>query len=248
MHVICGQKEELRLHPYCENPQKAHSTNQLFYQDTYTTRTLAIIQMQRFLWHFYLLLWYVLTSFSMKIAIKQLENGKYLLRIKYDMFILDRNVLFSYTTIVLYLTAFTRLVLLPSLEFTLPSLFDTPSGYKLWALAYWSVIYYFYKNAQPLHPMFHWKEVSLYTKTLNCEQPFTCCFHFFGLCCSRITVHSSHHEEFCSPFLSCDLWHWRIGTEAEAKEKKQWWRNQVSDSNQRCLHNYHEWWWWGDET
>lgn len=37
----------------------------------------------------------------MKIAIKQLENGKYLLKIKYDMFILGRNVLLSYTTIVL---------------------------------------------------------------------------------------------------------------------------------------------------
>ncbi|KAJ7410566.1 prominin-1 isoform X13 [Willisornis vidua] len=37
---------------------------------------------------------------SMKIAIKQLENGKYPLKIKYDMFILDRNVLLSYTTIV----------------------------------------------------------------------------------------------------------------------------------------------------
>ena len=54
----------------------------------------------------------------MKIAIKQLENGKDLLKIKYDMFILDRNVLLSYTTIVLYLTAFTRFVLLPSWEFT----------------------------------------------------------------------------------------------------------------------------------
>lgn len=54
----------------------------------------------------------------MKIAIKQLENGKYLLKIKYDMFILHRNVLLSYTTIVLYLTAFTRFVLLPSWEFT----------------------------------------------------------------------------------------------------------------------------------
>jgi len=54
----------------------------------------------------------------MKIATKQLENGKYLLKIKYDMFILDRNVLLSYTTIVLYLTAFTRFVLLPSWELT----------------------------------------------------------------------------------------------------------------------------------
>lgn len=34
------------------------------------------------------------------------------------MFILDRNVLLGYTTIVLYLTAFTRFVLLPSWEFT----------------------------------------------------------------------------------------------------------------------------------
>lgn len=54
----------------------------------------------------------------MKIAKKQLENGKYVLKIKYDMFILDRNVFLGYTTIVLYLTAFTRFVLLPSWEFT----------------------------------------------------------------------------------------------------------------------------------
>lgn len=54
----------------------------------------------------------------MKIAVKQLENGKYVVKIKYDMFILDRNVLLSYTTIFLYLTAFTRFVLLHSWEFT----------------------------------------------------------------------------------------------------------------------------------
>lgn len=165
----------------------------------------------------------------MKIAIKQLENGKYLLKIKYDMFILDRNVLLSYTTVILYLTAFTRLVLLPSWEFTLPRLFDTPSGYKLWVLAYWSVMYYFYKKAQPLYSVFCWEEASLCTKSLNCEQPFTYCFQFLGLYCSRISVCSSHHEEFCSPFPGCDLWCGRIGTEAEAKEKKQWWRNQISD-------------------
>lgn len=164
----------------------------------------------------------------MKISKKQLENGKYLLKIKYDMFILDRNVLLGYTTIVLYLTAFTRFVLLTFLG--VHRLFDTPSGHKLQAHAYWSVIYNFIKKTpQTLHSAFRWKEASLCTKPLNCEQPLPYCFHFFRSRRSRISVNSSHHEEFCSSFASTELWHGRIGTEAEAKEEKQWWRNQFSD-------------------
>lgn len=55
----------------------------------------------------------------MKIVIyKAAGEWKISVQIKYDMFILDRNVLLSYTTITLYLTAFTRFVLLPSWEFT----------------------------------------------------------------------------------------------------------------------------------
>ena len=57
------------------------------------------------------------------------------------MFILDRNVLLSYTTIVLYLTAFTRFVLLPSWELTGYSTLPWAINYGHMPTEVWFIIF-----------------------------------------------------------------------------------------------------------